>query len=164
MKDRDHNEAMADMFQADPQFAADYLHQVLADGETADMRIGLRQMADMLPVGQVDAPTGAPALFGLFERVGVRYEVACDLIGALIAHCAEVIGLEREKAQPNEAILSLARAMKAALVKERENLDPRDGTDIEVAIFQYAPLARRLYGEDKSTSFTSGDSVPFLTR
>jgi DNA-binding phage protein len=46
MKDRDHNEAMAGMFQAEPQFAADYLRQVLADGEPADVRAGLRQMAD----------------------------------------------------------------------------------------------------------------------
>ena len=32
MKDRDHNEAIAGMFQADPRFAADYLRQVLEIG------------------------------------------------------------------------------------------------------------------------------------
>jgi DNA-binding phage protein len=57
MKDRDHNEAMAGMFQAEPRFAADYLRQVLADGEPADVRAGLRQMADVLRVSQAAPPT-----------------------------------------------------------------------------------------------------------
>ena len=38
MKNRDHNEAMASLFQAEPRFAADYLRQVLFDGELADFR------------------------------------------------------------------------------------------------------------------------------
>lgn len=45
----------------------------------------------------------------------MRYEVACDVIGALIAHYAEIMGREREQAQPNEAVLRVAGAMKAAL-------------------------------------------------
>lgn len=150
MKDRDHNEAMADMFHADPQFAADYLRQVLADGEPADVRVGLRQMADVLRVSQVAAPTDSPASSGLFDRAGVRYEVACDLIGALIAHYAEIMGLEREKPQPDEAVLRVAGAMKAALTGERDNLDPLDVASIEAAISHYAPLARRLYDQDEN--------------
>ncbi len=57
MKDRDHNEAMTSLFQAEPRFAADYLRQVLADGELADLRTGLRQMGAVLRVSQVAAPT-----------------------------------------------------------------------------------------------------------
>lgn len=153
MKDRDHNEAMADMFQADPQFAADYLRQVLADGEPADVRVGLRQMADVLRVSQIAAPTDSPASSGLFDRAGVRYEVACDLIGALIAHYAEIMGLEREQAQPDEAVLRVAGAMKVALAEERDDLDPRDGARVEVAISRYGPLARQLYGQNESDAF-----------
>lgn len=150
MKDRDHNEAMAAMFQADPRFAADYLRQVLADGEPADVRAGLRQMADVLRVRQAAAPADSPASSGLFNRVSVRYEVACDLIGALIAHCVEIMGFEREQAQPNEAVLRVARAMKVALAEERDELDPRDSADIEAVISRYAPLARRLYDQNES--------------
>lgn len=150
MKDRDHNEAMADMFQAEPRFAADYLRQVLADGEPADLRAGLRQMADVLRVSQIPAPTDSAPSAGLFDRVGVRYEVACDVIGSLIAHHAEIMGLEREQAQPNEAILRVAGAMKAALTEERDDLDTRDSAGIEAAISRYAPLARRLYGQDEN--------------
>lgn len=150
MKDRDHNEAMAGLFQAEPQFAADYLRQVLADGEPADVRAGLRQMADVLRVSQAAAPTDSAPSGRLFDRVGVRYEVACDVIGSLIAHCAEIMGHEREQAQPNEAVLRVARAMKAALAREREDLDSRDSAGIEAAISRYAPMSRRLYGYDEN--------------
>lgn len=150
MKDRDHNEATACMFQAEPRFAADYLRQVLADGEPADVRAGLRQMADVLHVSHIAAPTDAAPSTGLFDRAGVRCEVACDVIGSLIAHYTEILGQEREQEQPREAVLRVAGAMKAALDGEREDLDPRDSAGIEAAISRYAPLARRLYGQDKN--------------
>lgn len=50
---------------------------------------------------------------GLFDRVGARYEVACDVIGFLIAHYVEIIGKERDRAQPDEAILRVAGALKS---------------------------------------------------
>ncbi|RTL41275.1 MAG: putative addiction module antidote protein [Burkholderiales bacterium] len=45
MKDRPHDEGMAELFKDDPAFAADYLSQLLADGEAADLLVALRQMA-----------------------------------------------------------------------------------------------------------------------
>ena len=45
MKDRSHDEAMADMFRDDPEFAAHYLDEILRDGEQADLLVALRQMA-----------------------------------------------------------------------------------------------------------------------
>lgn len=45
MKDRLHDDAMAELFQADPDFAAEYLSSLLQDGEQADLLIALRQMA-----------------------------------------------------------------------------------------------------------------------
>jgi probable addiction module antidote protein len=45
MRDRDHDEAMAELFKEDPAFAAAYLNQLLQDGEPADLMIALRQMA-----------------------------------------------------------------------------------------------------------------------
>jgi 6,7-dimethyl-8-ribityllumazine synthase len=75
-------------------------------------------MADVLRVSQIAVPTDSAPSAGLFDRAGVRYEVACDVIGALIAHYAEIMGREREQAQPNEAVLRVAGAMKAALALE----------------------------------------------
>lgn len=45
MKDRSHDEGMAELFREDPAFAAEYLSQLLADGEPADLLVALRQMA-----------------------------------------------------------------------------------------------------------------------
>lgn len=45
MKDRSHDEAMAELFRDDPQFAAEYLNDLLQDGEPADLLIALRQIA-----------------------------------------------------------------------------------------------------------------------
>ena len=46
MKDRSHDEAMAELFRDDPQFAAEYLNDLLQDGEPADLLVALRQIAD----------------------------------------------------------------------------------------------------------------------
>ena len=46
MKDRSHDEAMAELFKEDPAFAAEYLNQLLQDGEPADLLVALRQMAE----------------------------------------------------------------------------------------------------------------------
>ena len=45
MKDRDHDEAMAELFRDDPAFAAEYLSQILQDGEPAELLVALRQIA-----------------------------------------------------------------------------------------------------------------------
>ena len=45
MKDRDHADAMAELFRDDPAFAAEYLSQILQDGEPAELLVALRQMA-----------------------------------------------------------------------------------------------------------------------
>ena len=45
MKDRDHDEAMAELFRDDPAFAAEYLSQILKNGEPAELLVALRQMA-----------------------------------------------------------------------------------------------------------------------
>jgi probable addiction module antidote protein len=45
MKDRSHDDAMAELFKEDPTFAAEYLNQLLQDGEPADLLIALRQIA-----------------------------------------------------------------------------------------------------------------------
>ena len=46
MKDRSHDEAIAELFLDDPQFAAEYLNDLLQDGEPADLLVALRQIAD----------------------------------------------------------------------------------------------------------------------
>jgi probable addiction module antidote protein len=44
MKDRSHDEAMAELLLEDPAFATEYLNSVLEDGEQPDLLVALRQM------------------------------------------------------------------------------------------------------------------------
>ena len=45
MRDRAHDEAMAELFRQDPAFATNYLNSILEEGDQADLLIALRQMA-----------------------------------------------------------------------------------------------------------------------
>ena len=45
MKDRSHDEAMAELFGEDPAFAVEYLDQLFQDGEQSDLMVALRQIA-----------------------------------------------------------------------------------------------------------------------
>ncbi len=45
MRDRPHDDAMAEMFREDPGFAVELLNSILADGAQSELLIVLRQMA-----------------------------------------------------------------------------------------------------------------------
>jgi probable addiction module antidote protein len=45
MRDRNHDEAMAELFQKDPEYALELLNSILEDGEQGELLIALRQMA-----------------------------------------------------------------------------------------------------------------------
>ena len=45
MKDRPHDEAIAEQFHADPDYAAELLIEVRRNGDSAELAILLRQMA-----------------------------------------------------------------------------------------------------------------------
>jgi hypothetical protein len=42
----------------------------------------------------------------LFSRTGVRYEVALDVLGAMIAHYAEAIARERDRLDADEIVIA----------------------------------------------------------
>jgi len=45
MRDRAHDESMAELFQQDPAYALELLNSILEDGEQGELLIALRQMA-----------------------------------------------------------------------------------------------------------------------
>ncbi len=45
MRDRSHDEAMAEMFRDDPAYALELLNSILEDGDQGELMITLRQMA-----------------------------------------------------------------------------------------------------------------------
>lgn len=129
MKDRCHDEAMAEMFKADPAFAAELVNSILDDGDQDDVQIAFRQMDKA----------------GLFNRAGVLYEVACDVLGAIITHYSEALAQEREKPLPDAAAVERIEAAKRALWLERDELDTSNAAAIKAVIQKYGPQARKLY-------------------
>lgn len=81
----------------------------------------------------------------LFSRESVRYEVACDVIGGIIAHYSEALALERAKPEPDTAEIGRIRDKKRVLYAVRDGLDPKDVDAIEAVIRKYGPLARQFY-------------------
>ena len=81
---------------------------------------------------------------GLFNRTGVRYEVACEILGAIISHHAEVLGVENSKASPDPILVFATQAAIADINQLRDSLDPKDSAAIESLIAKYGPLARQL--------------------
>jgi probable addiction module antidote protein len=45
MKDKPHDEAMAELYQQDPAYAVEMLNSILEDGEQSELLVALRQMA-----------------------------------------------------------------------------------------------------------------------
>ena len=60
MKDRSHDDAMVELFRADPAAAAATLNAILADGDQGELLVTLRQMAKA--VGGVSAVAKASEL------------------------------------------------------------------------------------------------------
>jgi probable addiction module antidote protein len=46
MKDRTHDEAMAEIYRADPAYAASLLNSILEEGDQAELMVALRQMTN----------------------------------------------------------------------------------------------------------------------
>lgn len=81
----------------------------------------------------------------VFNRAGVRLEVAQDVIGAIISHFAELIGQEREQVSPRQDRIAEAQRLISELKDMREELDTRQPVSIEAAIKWLAPFARHLF-------------------
>ena len=119
---------MAELFKEDPATVVNLVSSILADGDQDDLQIAFRQL------GQA----------GLFDRAGVLYEVACDVLGSIIAHYSEALALERGKPVPDVAVIEQIEATKRALRLERDGLAPSNSEAIKAVIQNYAFVARRL--------------------
>jgi hypothetical protein len=128
---------MAELFAKDPAYAVDLLYSILDDGDQDDLQIAFRQM------------DRAGRRAGLFDRAGVLYEVACDVLGAIIAHNSEALALEYEKPIPDDVVVARIEADKRALRALRSSIDPKDAAAIETVIQQYGPQARALYSTNQ---------------
>lgn len=81
----------------------------------------------------------------LFNRTGVRFEVALDVLGAHLAHYAETIAMEQDQPQPDVAVIDRMREEASEIRVLRDDLDPTDGENIERVIREYGPQARAYF-------------------
>lgn len=81
----------------------------------------------------------------IYSRVGVRFEVAQDVLGAIIAHHAEVLGKERSKPDPDQSVIAEALKAQEEMDNLRYGLRHDDEHAIENIIREYGPIARELW-------------------
>jgi len=81
----------------------------------------------------------------MFTR-GIRFEVAQDVLGALIAHWAEAAAQVRDAANPDASRLATIQAEQRKLRILRDVLDPHDAAQIETVIAEHAPARTRITG------------------
>ena len=95
---------------------------------------------------------------------GIRFEVAQDVRGALIAHWTEAAAKVRDAADPDASRLSTIQAEQRKLRILRDELDPDDAAQIEAVIAEHAPLAQLKPDGSLDAVFLYGDrpNVPEL--
>ncbi len=75
MKDRAHDESMADLFREDPAFATHYLNNVREEGNQADLMVALRQVAQAfggVPAVAEKAKLNAAQLYRTLSAGAIR--------------------------------------------------------------------------------------------
>ncbi len=82
----------------------------------------------------------------IFSRVGVRLEVAEDVLGAIIAHYAAEIGKELAKPNPDVSVIEAAERAQDEMDELRDSLSVQEPERLEEVIKKYGPIARELWG------------------
>ena len=82
----------------------------------------------------------------IFSRVGIRLEVAEDVLGAIIAHYAAEIGKELAKPNPDVSVIEAAERVQDEMDELRDSLSVQEPERLEEAIKKYGPIARELWG------------------
>lgn len=60
MRSRSHDDAMAELYRSDPALAVETINAILADGDPAELRIVMRQLALAYPPAQLPPTPNTP--------------------------------------------------------------------------------------------------------
>lgn len=82
----------------------------------------------------------------IFSRVGVRLEVAQDVLGAIIAYYAAEIGKEMAKPNPDVSVIEAAERAQDEMDELRDSLSVQEPERLEEVIKKYGQIARELSG------------------
>ena len=82
----------------------------------------------------------------IFNRVGIRLEVAEDVLGAIIAYHAAEIGKELAKPNPDVSVIEAAERAQDEMDELRDSLSVQEPERLEEVIKKYGTIARELSG------------------
>ena len=84
MKDRTHDEAMAEMFRDDPAYAVQLLNSILEDGDQSELLITLRQMAKAFGGVQMVAVTAHLSTTQLYRTLSPEGNPVLSSLSAIL--------------------------------------------------------------------------------
>ena len=82
----------------------------------------------------------------IFNRVGIRLEVAQDVLGAIIAYHTQEIGKELAKPNPDVSVIEAAERAQDEMDELRDSLSVQEPERLEEVIKKYGTIARELSG------------------
>jgi DNA-binding phage protein len=101
MRDRTHDDAMAEMFQDDPGYAVQLLNSILEDGDQGELLITLRQMTKAFGGVQAVADTAHLSATQLYRTLSLDGNPVLSNLSAILR--AMVLRLAVQPVQPPHA-------------------------------------------------------------
>jgi probable addiction module antidote protein len=98
MKDRTHDESMAELFQQDPAYALELLNNILEDGEQGELLIALRQMTKAFGGVQQVAEKANLNATQLYRTLSEEGNPALSSLAAILKAMGLRLAVERVKA------------------------------------------------------------------
>jgi probable addiction module antidote protein len=98
MRDRAHDEAMAELFQQDPAYALELLNSILEDGEQSELLIALRQMTKAFGGVQSVAEKANLNSTQLYRTLSEEGNPALSSLAAILKAMGLRLAVERVKA------------------------------------------------------------------
>jgi probable addiction module antidote protein len=98
MRDRAHDEAMAELFQQDPAYALALLNSILEDGEQGELLIALRQMTKAFGGVQSVAEKANLNSTQLYRTLSEEGNPALSSLAAILKAMGLRLAVERVKA------------------------------------------------------------------
>ncbi len=98
MRDRAHDEAMAELFQKDPAYALELLNSILEDGEQGELLIALRQMTKAFGGVQSVAEKANLNSTQLYRTLSEEGNPALSSLAAILKAMGLRLAVERVKA------------------------------------------------------------------
>lgn len=100
MKDRSHDEAMAEIYRRDPAYAAHMLDKILEDGDQAELLIALRQLSKAFGGVQAVAESSQLNAPQLYRTLSAEGNPTLSSLSAILKSMGMRLSVQIEKLPP----------------------------------------------------------------